>query len=158
MAEIEIMCFPHADDEFETPAELMDFLNNDLKHSHQGYYRYRTSTAPGNLAPGSVVLFYKNGLIVGSAVVEKPARALTESEIEDCTKIYSGEDCGGMKNIIKFIPESIWVFGEHELVSADKFHEITTKQLSRYVTIQAEDLLEIYNEVALKRTGTYNSV
>ena len=66
--------------------------------------------------------------------------------------------CRGMKNIIKFIPESIWVFGEHELVSADKFHEITTKQLSRYVTIQAEDLLEIYNEVALKRTGTYNSV
>ena len=70
MAEIEIMCFPHSDDQFKTPSELMDFLDNDLRYSHKGYYRYRTSTAPGNLAPGSIVLFYKNDFIVGSAVVE----------------------------------------------------------------------------------------
>lgn len=152
MTEIEIMCFPHSDDQFETPAELMDFLNNDLKYSHKGYYRYRTSPAPGNLAPGSIVLFYKNDFIVGSAVVEKSGRALTDSEMKDCEKIYSEENCGGMKHIIKFIPESIWVFGEHELVSADKFKEITKKNLKMYVTIQAEDLLKIYGEVAAKRT------
>ncbi len=126
-------------------------MGDDLKYNYHGYYRYRTSSSPGNLAPGSIVLFYKNGFIVGSAVVEKSARALTESEIEECTKIYSEDDCGRMKNILKFIPESIWVFGEYEFVSGEKFHDITKKQLTQYVTIQPEELLEIYNEVALNR-------
>ena len=94
---------------------------------------------------------------MGSAIVEKGVRALTDSEIEDRTKIYSEEDCGGMKNIIKFIQNLIWVFGEHEPVSAHNFYEITKKHLEWYVTIQADDLLNIYTEVALNRTRTYSS-
>lgn len=107
MAKIEIMCFSHTKDQFETATKLMDFLNTDLKHGQMGYYRYRVVSSPGNLAPGFIVLFYKDNFILGSSIVDKGARALTDSEIEECSKIYSENDCGRMKNILKFIRESI---------------------------------------------------
>ena len=56
-----------------------------------------------------------------------------------------------MKNIIKFFPNSIWVWDEHELVSADEFEEITGDELRHYIYIKPAHVLEIYRLVAEKR-------
>jgi hypothetical protein len=146
------VCFPHSDDQFETPSELMIWLDYDLRNNHRGYYRYRKGVGLASLEPGSLVFFYKDNLIVGCAVVEKASRPLTKSEIERCDEIHgSDNNCSGMENILKFFPNSIWVWDEHELVSADEFYKITQKNLKYYVNINPEHVLEIYRLVAEKR-------
>ncbi len=149
---LKAVCFPHVDDQFESPIELMEWLDNDLRTTHRGYYRYRKAPGLGTLEPGSIVFFYKNGLIVGSAVVEKHSRSLEPSEIERCDEIRAEDDsCSGMINVVKLFTESIWVWDEHELISKDEFNRITTKDLSHYVTIDPDDVLKLYGLVAKKK-------
>lgn len=148
-----IVCFPHSDDQFKTAGKLMEWLNDALRHVHGGYYRYRKAQGLGKLDPGSLVFFYKNKLIVGSAVVEKASRPLDPSEIERCDEIYGlDNDCAGMENVVKFFTNSIWVWNEHELVSEDEFKEITGKNLQYYVTIDPDKVTKIYELVARKRS------
>lgn len=148
-----IVCFPHSDDQFETAAELMEWLDFGLRHVHGGYYRYRKAPGLGKLEPGSLVFFYKNKLIVGSAVVEKESRPLQPSEIERCDEIYGMDDnCAGMENVVKFFTNSIWVLDEHDLVSESEFKEITGKNLQNYVIIEPEHVTKIYGVVARKRS------
>ena len=147
------VCFPHSDDQFETPSELMEWLNYSLKDTHRGYYRYRKAPGLGRLEPGSVVFFYKNKLIVGSAVVEKEPRPLRPEEVERCDEIHGTQNnCAGMKNVVKFFIKSIWVWSEHELVSEAEFKQITGKNLQNYVSIESTDILKLYEIVAMKRT------
>ena len=148
-------CFPHADDQFDTPANLMDWLEHDLRTTHRGYYRYRKAQGLGKLEPGSIIFFYKNGLIVGSAVVERNSRSLEPSEKERCSEIHNSpheevDHCSGMENIVKFFTESIWVWSEQELVSKDEFYRITGKDLTHYVTIEPSHVLKLYEIVANK--------
>lgn len=146
------LCISHTDDQFETPNDLMEWLNSSLRNTHRGYYRFRKGPKLKALKPGSIVLFHKNGLILGSAVVEKASRPLTQSEIDECDEIYgTSNGCSKMKNIIKFFPNSIWVWDEHELVSADEFEEITGDELRHYIYIKPAHVLEIYRLVAEKR-------
>ncbi|SIM68886.1 hypothetical protein [Cuniculiplasma divulgatum] len=149
---VQCVCFPHSDDQFETPGELMVWLDFDLRNNHRGYYRYRKGVGLTPLEPGSLVLFYKNKLIVGCGVVEKPPRPLTKSEIERCDEIHGGDNnCSGMENILKFFPNSIWVWDEHELVNEEEFYKITQKNLKYYVTVKPEQVLDIFKIVAEKR-------
>ncbi len=153
------VCFPHSDDQFATPDELMEWLDYSLRNTHRGYYRYRKANGLGSLEPGSLVFFYKNKLIVGCAVVEKASRPLVRSEKERCDEVYYTEDdrkeyeeeCAEMKNVVKFFTNSIWVWDEHDLVSEKEFKAITGKSLQYYVTIEPEHILEIYAKVAEKR-------
>ena len=149
------VCFPHSDDQFETPAELMEWLDSDLRILHDGYYRYRQAPGLGSLEPGSVVFFYKNGLIVGSAVTEKPSRALNDEEIKLCELVHDPENCADMVNIVKFFTGSIWVFNEHELIDKDEFKSITNKDLTHYVTINPDEIMDLYAVVARKKAETY---
>jgi hypothetical protein len=145
------VCFPHADDQFKTPNKLMEWLDYSLRYIHDGYYRYRTAPGLGSLEPGSLVFFYKSGLIVGSAVVEKAPRPLERAEIERCNEVYGLENnCAGMHNIVKFFKNSIWVWSEHSLISRSEFKEITGNDLTHYVTIKSEDILRLYEVVARK--------
>ncbi|MEM0135024.1 MAG: hypothetical protein QXU18_07350 [Thermoplasmatales archaeon] len=149
---LKAVCFPHSDDQFETANELMEWLDWGLRNTHGGYYRYREAPGLGLLEPGSIVFFYKNKLIVGSAVVEKVSRPLEDAEIERCDEIYGSDDnCAGMKNVVKFFPNSIWVWDEHDLVSESEFKEITGKNLQHYVGIESDDVLKLYEMVARKR-------
>ncbi|MCL5788055.1 MAG: hypothetical protein M1581_05550 [Candidatus Thermoplasmatota archaeon] len=151
------VCFSHSNDQFETPNELMEWLDFGLRYTHRGYYRYRKAPGLGKLEPGSLVFFYKNKLLVGSAVVEKASRPLEKSEIERCDEIYGYDDgCAEMVNVVKFFPNSIWVWDEHDLVSEDEFKAITRKKLQYYVTIEPNDVLEIYQKVAEKRQEMEN--
>ena len=61
-----------------------------------------------------------------------------------------------MVNVVKFFPNSIWVWDEHDLVSEDEFKAITRKKLQYYVTIEPNDVLEIYQKVAEKRQEMEN--
>ena len=146
------VCFPHSDDQFETPNELMEWLDYSLKNTHRGYYRYREAPGLGRLEPGSVVFFYKNKLIVGCATVEKGSRPLKPEEIERCDEIYGTQNgCAGMKNVVKFFTKSIWVWDEHELVNEEEFKQITGKHLDHYVSITPDEVLSLYGVVARKR-------
>ena len=146
------VCFPHSDDQFETPNELMEWLDYSLRNTHRGYYRYRKAPGLGRLEQGSIVFFYKNKLIVGSAVVEKNSRPLEQVEIERCDEIHGrDDDCAGMENVVKFFTNSIWVWDEHELVTEEEFKEITKKNLQNYVTINPDEILKLYEIVARKR-------
>ena len=116
------VCFPHSNDQFETPNQLMEWLDYSLRNTHRGYYRYRKAPGLGRLEPGSLVFFYKNKLIVGTAVVEKGSRPLERTEIERCDEVHGlDNDCAGMENIVKFFTNSIWVWDEHDLVSESEF-------------------------------------
>lgn len=149
---LEGLCISHSDDQFETPSDLMEWLNTSLRNTHGGYYRFRTGPKLKALEPGSIVLFYKKNLIVGSAVVEKASRPLKPDEKDRCDEIHGTDNnCSGLENIIKFFPNSIWVWNEQELVDADEFEEITGCKLKYYVSIKPEHVLEIFNLVAKKR-------
>ncbi len=56
-----------------------------------------------------------------------------------------------MENILKFFPNSIWVWDEHELVNEEEFYKITQKNLKYYVTVKPEQVLDIFKIVAEKR-------
>lgn len=129
----------------------MEWLDHDLRNLHGGYYRYREARGLGRLEPGSLVFFYKNKLIVGSAVVEKASRPLEGSEIQRCEEIYKEENCAGMKNIVKFFTNSIWVRDEHDLVNESEFKEITGKNLDYYVSVNPDEVMKLYGLVAKKR-------
>ena len=148
---LKAVCFSHADDQFETPYELMKWLDYDLKRIHGGYYRYRKGVGLGLLEPGSIVFFYKNKLIVGTAVVEKASRPLEPAEIERCEEIHGEDGCKNLENVVKFFTNSIWVWDEHDLISESEFKEITEKNLQHYVSINSEDVLKLYGLVARKR-------
>ena len=150
---LKAVCFPHSDDQFKTPKDLMEWLDYSLRNTHGGYYRYREALGLGKLEPGSVVFFYKNKLIVGCATVEKGSRPLEPEEIERCDKIYGTKNnCAGMKNVVKFFTKSIWVWDEHELVSEEEFKQITENYLSNYVGIEPDQVLRIFAAVARKRS------
>lgn len=149
---LKAVCFPHADDQFDSPIDLMSWLNYDLKKIHRGYYRYRKAPGLGNLDCGSIVFFYKNKLIVGSAVVEKNSRPLESSELKRCDELRAEDDnCSGMVNVVKFFTNSIWVWDQHELVNAEEFQKITGRELLHYVKIEPDAVLELYKLVAEKR-------
>jgi len=152
---IKAVCFPHADDQFEDPEKLIEWLDTSLRTTHDGFYRYREAPGLGMLESGSIVFFYKKGFIVGSAVVEKSSRPLEQKEIETCGKMEGTGDCENMVNIVKFFTNSIWVFGHYVVVNSEEFKKITNKDLINYVTLEPEQVMELYAVVARKRAEIY---
>lgn len=152
---IKAVCFPNTEDQFKTPAKLMRWLDTELRTTHDGFYRYRQAPGLGLLEPGSIVFFYELSLIVGSAVVEKASRPLTQREIETCNKVHGTENCNNMVNIVKFFTNSIWVFSQHELVDSKEFKVISNRELTHYVTLEPKQVMELYAAVAKKRVEMY---
>lgn len=144
------VCFPHSDKQFKSPADLMEWLKYDLKDLLGGYYRLGEAPSLGQLDPGSIAFFYKNSLIVGCAVVERGSHPMEEDEMARCRQIHSEDECKDLVKIVKFFTESIWVWGEHCLITGDEFREITGKRLENYVTVEPENVLKIFEAVAGK--------
>jgi hypothetical protein len=133
-----IVFFPHSDDEFKDQQELRHWLKYDLKEFRNGFYSVRNANGLGELEKGSLVFFNKGKYCVGFAVVGEGLRNITEEE-----KDKFGED---YKKCIKFLPESICVFNDDQLIKLENITNIINKNFRRgYTTVDnPEDLLKIF--------------
>jgi hypothetical protein len=108
---VKAVLFPHSPIEFTTPEDLRSWLAIDLKEDN-GYYRLHEAPGLGQLEKGSIVFFVKDRIIVGMAIVEEDIRKIKDEENTE-TKEY--------QQIVKFFPNSIWVFSRENCVSIEKF-------------------------------------
>lgn len=82
--------FPHGQEDFPSPKELVEFLKAELPKERQGKYRLRNLGRPRRfegktfidaVIPGSLVLFKKTDRILGTAVVQKGIEKVQPPEI-----------------------------------------------------------------------------
>ena len=133
-----IVFFPHSDEEFKDQEKLRRWLKYDLKGFRNGFYTVINANGLGELEKGSLVFFNKGKYCVGFAVVEEGLRNITEEEKEKFGKDY--------KKCIKFLPESICVFNDDQLIKLEDITKIINKNFGQgYTTVDnLEDLLKIF--------------
>ena len=90
----------HSDKVFENEYTLRDWLIGGLKKDNGGCYFL---TKRFSIKPGSVLLFERNGFIVGSAIAKETVRKPTQDE---------NTLAGTYKLVLRIIPDSIWVWKE----------------------------------------------
>ncbi len=136
-----IVFFPHSNDEFKDQEELRRWLRYDLKGFRNGFYTMKDPTGLGELEKGSIVFFNKDNYCVGFAIVEEDLRIIKEEEKDKFGKEY--------KKCVKFIPESICVFNESQLIKLKYIEKIIGKGFGRgYTTMEPKDLLNIFKLVS----------
>ena len=90
------------------------------------------------------MFFNKGKYCVGFAIVEEGLRNITEEERDKFGKNY--------KKCIKFLPESICVFNDDQLIKLEDITNIINKSFGRgYPTVEnIEDLLRIFKLIDKK--------
>ena len=91
----------HSKKQFENENILRDWLAGTLKKDREGCYYLNKRFG---VLPGSVILFERNGLLVGSAIAKETVRTPTEEE-----KMLAGQ----FRFVLRIVPDSIWVWKEH---------------------------------------------
>ena len=139
-----IVFFPHSDDQFEDQEDLRRWLKYDLKGFRNGFYSVINANGLGEIEKGSIVFFNKGKYCVGFAIVEEGLRNMTEQEREKFGKEY--------KKCIKFLPESICVFNDDQLIKLEDITNIINKNFGQgYTTVEnIEDLLRIFKLIGTK--------
>jgi hypothetical protein len=139
-----VVFFPHSDDQFEDQEDLRRWLKYDLKGFRNGFYSVINANGLGELEKGSLVFFNKDKYCVGFAIVEESLREINEQE-----KDKFGED---YKKCIKFLPESICVFNDDQLIKQEDITNIINKNFGQgYPTVDnLEDLLKIFKLIGTK--------
>ncbi len=139
-----IVFFPHSDKEFKDQEDLRRWLKYDLKGFRNGFYSVINANGLGELEKGSLVFFNKGKYCVGFGIVEEGLRNITEEERDKF-----GED---YKKCIKFLPESICVFNDDQLIKLEDIKKIINKNFGQgYPTVDnLEDLLKIFKLIGTK--------
>lgn len=139
--------FPHDAENFVDEFYLRNWLDLTLRKHRDGWYHLKKGGGLGSLEKGSYVFFYRNNFVVGSAVVELDKREITEEEQDPYWEEF--------ENVVKFIPDSIWAWKDHQFLSKVEVDAILApKTLSHYVTVDdLKTLLSIFEAVAGKYPG-----
>ncbi len=139
-----IVFFPHSDKEFKDQEDLRRWLKYDLKGFRNGFYSVINANGLGELERGSLVFFNKGKYCVGFAIVEEGLRNITEEEKDKFGKDY--------KKCIKFLPESICVFNDDQLIKLEDIKKLINKSFGQgYPTVEnIEDLLRIFKLIGTK--------
>lgn len=123
-----IVCFfPHSRDQFDDERDLRNWLDLGLRRYLQGKYRLKRASGLGPLEAGSIAFFHFKGWIVGCAVVEEAKRPTTNEE-----KRRFGDE---WEYVVKFMPSSIWAWGNEQFVAVKKAEEIIGKGIGQGFTI-----------------------
>ena len=139
-----IVFFPHSNKEFKDQEDLRRWLKYDLKGFRNGFYTVINANGLGELEKGSLVFFNKDKFCVGFAVVEEGLREINEQEKDKFGENY--------KKCIKFLPESICVFNDDQLIKKEDITNIINKNFGQgYPTVDnLEDLLKIFKLIGTK--------
>jgi len=147
-----VVCiFPHGEEDFESPYELLDFLKDTLSRERQGTYylrklgrtrRFEDKSFVEAVIQGSLTLFKMQGKIWGAAVVKQGIEELESPEILDT---------GTYRFAIDFYPEAIKAYDRG--IAIQDIERVTGLVLTRG-WLRASYLILGYSDIIEPKLGT----
>jgi hypothetical protein len=132
----------HSKEEFEDEYRLRDWLAGTLKKDRNGSYFLNRRFG---ISPGSILLFERNGFLVGSAIAKEEIRTPTDEE-----KAQEG----GYRFVLKIVPDSIWIWREPFVsLKAVKGEGVKIPVGIPSERISASDVLRIFSIVCQTNVG-----